>query len=125
VSRNDPARPTARRIFLCARHVNQITFARRGRRYHHLCRFTAAARGFHISGLLRRRYPCSRPGTSPWLGPPAVESWSDLSGAPTCAPDFLRARAMRVRMMPTPGAVTLTWQAGLAGLLVELRPTPA
>jgi hypothetical protein len=102
----DPARPTARRIFLRARYVIQFTFARRGRRYHHLCRFTAAARGVHISGLLRRRYPCSRPGTSPWLGPPAVESWSDLSGAPTCAPDFLH-------------------EAGLAGLLVELRPTPA
>jgi len=93
-------------FFLRARYVIQFTFARRGWRYHHLCRFTAAARGFHISGLLRRRYPCSRPGTSPWLGPPAVESWSDLSGAPTCAPDFLR-------------------EAGLAGLLVELRPTPA
>jgi hypothetical protein len=75
--------------------VIQFTFAGRGRRYHHLCRFTAAARGFHISGLFRRRYPSSRPGTSPWLGPPAVESWLDLSGAPTCAPDFLHAGAMR------------------------------
>jgi hypothetical protein len=121
----DPARPSARRIFLHARHVIQFTFARRGRRYHHLCRFTAAARGFHISGLLRRRYPCSRPGTSPWLGPPAVESWSDLSGAPTCAPDFLRARAMRVWMVLTLGGVTLALQKGGLGLLVELRPTPA
>jgi hypothetical protein len=121
----DPARPKARRIFLRARYVIQFTFDRRGRRYHHLCRFTAAARGFHISGLLRRRYPCSRPGTSPWLGPPAVESWSDLSGAPTCAPDFLRARAMRVWMVPTLGGVTLALQKGGLGLLVELRPTPA
>ena len=50
----------------------------------------------------------------------SLESWSDLSGAPTCAPDFLRARAMRVRMAPTLGGVT-----GPARLLVELRPTPA
>jgi hypothetical protein len=106
--------------------VIQFTFAGRGRRYHHLCRFTAAARGFQISGLFRRRYPSSRPGTSPWLGPPAVESWSDLSGAPTCAPDFLHAGAMRVRMVPTLGGMTLARQkAGLARLLVELRPTPA
>jgi len=56
----------------------------------------------------------------------SFESWSDLSGAPTCAPDFLRARAMRVRIVSTLGAVTLARQkAGLAGLLVELRPTPA
>jgi hypothetical protein len=113
-------------VFLRARYVNQFTFARRSRRYHHLCRFTAAARGFHISGLLRRRYPCSRPGTSPWLGPPAVESWSDLSGAPTCAPDFLRAGPMRVRMVSKLDGVTAALQkAALAGLLVELRPTPA
>ena len=40
----------------------------------------------------------------------SLESWSDLSGAPTCAPDFLCARAMRVRMVATLGGVTLALQ---------------
>jgi hypothetical protein len=34
----------------------------------------------------------------------------DLSGAPTCAPDFLRAGVMRARMVPTLGGVTLALQ---------------
>jgi len=41
---------------LRGRSVIQFTFARRGWRYHRLCHFR------------------SRPGTSPWLGPPASKA---------------------------------------------------
>jgi len=71
----DPARPTARRIFLCARYVNQFTFARRERRYDYLTWFPPAPADVLTSGLrLPALTPCSRPGTSPWLGPPASKA---------------------------------------------------
>src|SRR5689334_20412039 len=49
---------------------------------------------------------------SPWLGPPASESWLDLSGAPTCAPDFLRARAMRAARHGATGSRLLSHRHG-------------
>jgi len=93
----DPARPTARRIFLCARYVNQFTFARRDRRYHHLTWFTAGAWGFRNPGLRLPALPVFAARHLPLARATSLESWLDLSGAPHLRAGFFARTGLGAR----------------------------